>query len=137
LQTPDEKRRPRDVEFTGCEIKRTYVDKGYRGHDAQNPRRVFTPGQENFGAIRRELRRRSAIEPVIGQHLNAQSSLLTDDQYREGLCKFSKAFQQTSFLQRPRMRRRMHPAISRKRHGKNSFEGRRLSHAVKQQSWVA
>jgi transposase, IS5 family len=26
--------------LTGCLIERAYVDKGYRGHDAQNPRRV-------------------------------------------------------------------------------------------------
>jgi transposase, IS5 family len=54
--------------LTGCEIERAYVDKGYRGHDAANPRRVFISGQKRgvFGAIKRELRRRSAIEPVIG-----------------------------------------------------------------------
>jgi len=54
--------------LTGCEIERGYVDKGYRGHDAQNPRRIFISGQKRgvFGAIKRELRRRSAIEPVIG-----------------------------------------------------------------------
>ena len=27
--------------LTGCPIERAYVDKGYRGHDARNPRRVF------------------------------------------------------------------------------------------------
>src|SRR5207248_10719312 len=27
--------------LTGREIERAYVDKGYRGHDAPNPRRVF------------------------------------------------------------------------------------------------
>jgi IS5 family transposase len=31
--------------LTGCAIERAYVDKGYRGHDAQNPRRVFISGQ--------------------------------------------------------------------------------------------
>jgi IS5 family transposase len=46
---------------------------GYRGQDAQNPRRVFISGQKRgvFGAIKCELRRRSAIEPVIG-HLKAE-----------------------------------------------------------------
>src|SRR4029077_15482985 len=50
--------------------------KGYRGHDAQTPRRVFISGQKRgvFGAIKRELRRRSAIEPVIG-HLKAEGHL--------------------------------------------------------------
>jgi IS5 family transposase len=62
--------------LTGCEIERGYVDKGYRGHDAQNPRRVFISGQKRgvFGTIKRELRRRSAIEPVIG-HLKAEGHL--------------------------------------------------------------
>ncbi|MGY4403774.1 hypothetical protein ACVIYL_004577 [Bradyrhizobium sp. USDA 3315] len=62
--------------LTGCAIERTYVDKGYRGHDAQNPRRVFISGQKRgvFGAIKRELRRRSAIEPIIG-HLKAEGHL--------------------------------------------------------------
>ncbi|TWI61022.1 IS5 family transposase, partial [Bradyrhizobium huanghuaihaiense] len=52
------------------------VDKGYRGHDAQNPRRVFISGQKRgvFGVIKRELRRRSAIEPIIG-HLKAEGHL--------------------------------------------------------------
>jgi IS5 family transposase len=43
---------------------RAYVDKGYRGHRAANPRRVFMSGQKRgvFGLIKRELRRRCAIE---------------------------------------------------------------------------
>ena len=62
--------------LTGCAIERAYVDKGYRGHDAQNPRRVFISGQKRgvFGMIKRELRRRSAVEPVIG-HLKAEGHL--------------------------------------------------------------
>jgi IS5 family transposase len=62
--------------LTGCEIERAYVDKGYRGHDAQNPRRVFISGQKRgvFGVIKRELRRRAAIEPVIG-HMKAEGHL--------------------------------------------------------------
>ena len=62
--------------LTGCEIERAYVDKGYRGHAAQNPGRVFISGQKRgvFGAIKRELRRRSAIEPVIG-HMKAEGHL--------------------------------------------------------------
>lgn len=54
--------------LTGRAIERVYVDKGYRGHDAQNPDRVFISGQKRgvFDAIKGELRRRSAIEPVIG-----------------------------------------------------------------------
>jgi IS5 family transposase len=62
--------------LTGRDIERVYVDKGYRGHDAHNPHRVFISGQKRgvFGAIKRELRRRSAIEPVIG-HMKAEGHL--------------------------------------------------------------
>ena len=54
------------------EVERAYVDKGYRGHETANPRRVFISGQKRgvFGAIKRELRRRSAIEAVIGHMKN-------------------------------------------------------------------
>jgi IS5 family transposase len=43
--------------------------KGYRGDDTENPRRVFISGQKRcaFGTIKRELRRRSAIEPLLGR----------------------------------------------------------------------
>ena len=62
--------------LTGCEVERAYVDKGYRGHETANPRRVFISGQKRgvFGAIKRELRRRSAIEAVIG-HMKADGHL--------------------------------------------------------------
>jgi len=62
--------------LTGREIERAYADKGYRGHDAENPRRVFISGQKRgvFGTIKRELKRRSAIEPVIG-HMKADGHL--------------------------------------------------------------
>ncbi len=55
-------------ELTGREIERVYVDKGYRGHDAPKPLRVFKSCQKRgvHGQIKRELRRRSAIEAVIG-----------------------------------------------------------------------
>ena len=62
--------------LTGRQIERAYVDKGYRGHDAPKPRRVFISGQKRgvFGIIKRELRRRSAIEPLIG-HMKEESHL--------------------------------------------------------------
>jgi IS5 family transposase len=62
--------------LTGCEIERAYVDNGYRGHDTENPRRVFISGQKRkvFGVIKRELRRRLAIEPAIG-HMKAEGHL--------------------------------------------------------------
>jgi IS5 family transposase len=62
--------------LTGCAIERAYVDKGYRGHQTESPRRVFISGQKRgvFGAIERELRRRSAIEPIIG-HMKSDGHL--------------------------------------------------------------
>ena len=62
--------------LTGRAIERAYVDKGYRGHDTENPRRVFISGQKRgvFGVIKRELRRRSAIEAVIG-HMKTDGRL--------------------------------------------------------------
>ena len=62
--------------LTGRAVERAYVDKGYRGHDTANPRRVFISGQKRgvFGVIKRELRRRSAIEAVIG-HMKTDGHL--------------------------------------------------------------
>jgi IS5 family transposase len=61
--------------ITGVEIERAYVDRGYRGHDADKSR-VFISGQKRgiTPTIRRERRRRSAIEPVIG-HLKSDGHL--------------------------------------------------------------
>jgi IS5 family transposase len=56
-------------------IERILADKGYRGHNAPPDYkfRVFTSGQKRrmTPKIKRELRRRSAVEPVIG-HLKAE-----------------------------------------------------------------
>ena len=62
--------------LSGRKIERAYVDKGYRGQDVRNPHRIFISGQKGgvFGAIKRELRGRSAIEPVIG-HMKAEGHL--------------------------------------------------------------
>ncbi len=45
------------------------MDKGYRGHDAPKPDRVYRSAQKCgvHGQIKKELRRRSAIEAVIGR----------------------------------------------------------------------
>jgi transposase, IS5 family len=53
--------------LTGCSIEHAYVDKGNRGHDNTNPCRVLITGQKHavFSVIKRELRRRSAVEAVI------------------------------------------------------------------------
>jgi hypothetical protein len=44
--------------LTGCAIDCAYFDKGYPGHGAADPRRVFISGQKRgvFGLIKRELR---------------------------------------------------------------------------------
>ena len=65
---------PEIEKFTGATLERVYVDDGYRGHGLE-PKyrcRLFTASQRRgvTPAIRRELRRRAAIEPVIG-HLKA------------------------------------------------------------------
>jgi IS5 family transposase len=61
--------------LVGNIIERILADKGYRGHNAPPDYkfRVFTSGQKRrmTPAIKRELRRRSAIEPVIG-HLKSE-----------------------------------------------------------------
>ena len=56
------------IAMTGVEPERTYVDRGYRGHDYAKKERVFIAGQRRglTPTIKRELRRRSAIEPMIG-----------------------------------------------------------------------
>jgi IS5 family transposase len=62
--------------WTGIEAERIYVDKGYAGHDYPNKRRVYRSGQKRglTPTIRRELRRRSAIEAVIG-HMKTDGRL--------------------------------------------------------------
>lgn len=54
--------------LTGLEVRRIHVDKGYRGHNHPHRFRVWISGQVRrvTKAIRREMRRRAAIEPVIG-----------------------------------------------------------------------
>ena len=53
--------------LTGVTVKRAYVDKGYRGHGLATPDvHVSQSSGERTPTIKRELRRRSAIEPVIG-----------------------------------------------------------------------
>jgi IS5 family transposase len=56
--------------IVGNEIKRIIADKGYRGHGAPAPydMRVYISEQKRgvTKAIKRELKRRAAVEPVIG-----------------------------------------------------------------------
>jgi IS5 family transposase len=56
------------IALTGVEPDRLYVARGYRGHDYAKTDRVFFTRQRRglTPTIRRELRRRSAIEAMIG-----------------------------------------------------------------------
>ena len=60
-------------ELTGVEVQRIHLDKGYRGHNHTKKLRVWISGQVRrvTKTIRREMRRRAAVEPVIG-HLKAE-----------------------------------------------------------------
>jgi IS5 family transposase len=69
--------------ITGVTIERASVDRGDRGHDAEGRRsgeahqsRVFVSGQKRgvTPTIRREIKRRAGIEPVIG-HMKADGHL--------------------------------------------------------------
>ena len=61
--------------LVGNTIQRAFVDKGYRGHNAPPDYkfRIFIAGQRRrvTPKIKREMRRRSAVEPVIG-HIKAE-----------------------------------------------------------------
>lgn len=56
--------------ITGVELKRIVADKGYRGGNAPKPydMRVYITGQKRgmTDAIKRLMKRRAAVEPVIG-----------------------------------------------------------------------
>ena len=61
---------------TGVTPRRIHLDKGYRGHNHPDKFRVWITGQVRrvTRPIRREMRRRSAVEPVIG-HTKAEHRL--------------------------------------------------------------
>jgi len=56
--------------MTGAALSRILADAGYKGHNApeEHKFRVYTQGQKRgvTKAIKRQLKRRAAIEPVIG-----------------------------------------------------------------------
>lgn len=62
--------------ISGVKVERLYVDRGYRGHDYPDPDKVFLAGQRRglTPIIKRELRRRSAIEATIG-HMKTDGRL--------------------------------------------------------------
>ena len=67
---------PEIERLVGADLERIIADGGYRGHNAPPPHRfkVYVSGQKRrvTEKIKRELRRRAAIEPVIG-HLKCSS----------------------------------------------------------------
>jgi IS5 family transposase len=62
--------------MTGVPVERAYVDLGYRGHTYKGKAEVYLPRDRSITspAIKRERKRRSAIEPVIG-HLKSEGLL--------------------------------------------------------------
>ena len=69
--------------LTGVEVARVHVDKGYRGHNHPNKFKVWISGQVRrvTAAIGREMKRRAAIEPVIG---HVKSDHRMDRNYLKG-----------------------------------------------------
>jgi transposase, IS5 family len=61
------------------DARRIHVDKGYRGHNHAQRFRVWISGQVRrvTVSIRREMRRRAAVEPVIG-HMKAEHRMSRD-----------------------------------------------------------
>ncbi len=59
-------------EMTGVAIQRLYVDEGYRGNDYDGKAKVMISGSKRglTPTMKRELKRRSAIEPMIGHAKN-------------------------------------------------------------------
>jgi IS5 family transposase len=73
-----------DIErMTGIEVKRGHVDRGYRGHNHPHRFRIWITGQvrRTTAAIKREMKRRAAVEPVIG-HVKAEHRM--DRNYLKG-----------------------------------------------------
>ena len=65
---------PQIEKLTGATLKRILADAGYRGHNAPGiyKLRVFTAGQKRrvTAVIKRQMKRRAAVEPVIGHMKN-------------------------------------------------------------------
>ena len=64
------------LRISGVEPERFTADKGYRGHDYDKPERVFISGRRRglTPTMKRELKRRSAIEATIG-HMKTDGRL--------------------------------------------------------------
>ena len=57
---------------TGCAVKRGFVDRGYRGHTIDENTQILISGRKQglTPRMKKELKRRSAVEPVIGHMKN-------------------------------------------------------------------
>jgi transposase, IS5 family len=64
------------AQLTGTTPKRCYVDRGYRGHQVEGATEIVVAGRRRglTPTMRRELRRRSAIEAMIG-HMKLDGKL--------------------------------------------------------------
>jgi IS5 family transposase len=62
--------------LTGVAVQRAYVDRGYRGHKHSGKAKVYIAHTRGISSptIKRELKRRNAIEPIIG-HTKADGLL--------------------------------------------------------------
>lgn len=61
--------------ITGRALERTFVDRGYRGHGLKRPQVLISGSKRGLTAqMKKELKRRSAIEPVIG-HMKSDGKL--------------------------------------------------------------
>ena len=55
----------------GCAVQRSFVDRGYRGHKLKKPQVLISGSKRGLTPqMKKELRRRSAVEPVIGHMKN-------------------------------------------------------------------
>ena len=63
--------------MTGVAIERIYVDKGYQGHDYDGKADVMISGRKRglTPTMKRELKRRSAIEPTCQERWPARPKL--------------------------------------------------------------
>ena len=69
--------------LTGIQVQRAYVDRGYKGHGHSGPAAVYISHTRGITSptIKRELRRRNAIEAVIG---HTKSDGLLERNYLKG-----------------------------------------------------
>ena len=61
--------------ITGCLVERSFVDRGYRGHNIKDPQVLISGRRQGMTPqMKKELKRRSAVEPVIG-HMKTDGKL--------------------------------------------------------------